>query len=400
MAPQMALLDSGSDESMCPADFAPNVRLEQETSRRLRDVQGKIIPSMGKKVVKLEFLTQEQQGKMATANFVVGPVGTPLISAGKMVKQGFRINLELGNSYLEKGGHKIDLEIIRNSIYIPAWVRGVDKGAKEEGDAQDPEARGSRGPAPREEAREEGRGQAAQEGKEGLGVLGPDAAVRLMKARLRELGAPQYGSKKMLWERLQKKEKERQEDQEIQKEIARRERELQEDPRVRGPPLQIPGVTAPAELEKETHRLTHIPSKPWCEFCQRGKANDGAHESLGSDEIGRELPVISLDYGFAETNAEEGLGKADELATTLVGIDSSTGFPFAMAAESKGGSSKEFLAAAVAAYIDRIGHRKVRLRTDNEPSTMEIAKLVAKRREQETVVETTPRYSSASNGRA
>ena len=54
----------------------------------------------------------------------------------------------------------------------------------------------------------------------------------------------------------------------------------------------------------------------------------------------------------------------------------------------------------MAAYIDRIGHRKVRLRTDNEPSIMEIAKLVSKKREQETVVETTPRYSSASNGRA
>ena len=157
--------------------------------------------------------------------------------------------------------------------------------------------------------------------------MGPDAAVRLMKARLRELGAPQYGSKKMLWERLQKKEKERQEDQEIQKEIARRERELQEDPRVRGPPLQIPGVTAPTELEKGTHSLTHIPSKPWCEFCQRGKANDGAHKSLGSDEIGRELPVISLDYGFAETNAEEGLGKADELATTPGGDRQLYGVP-------------------------------------------------------------------------
>ena len=111
------VVDSGSDEHMCPSDWHPEaVLLPASGENPLMDVQGGLIPEDGTKEVEVA-VTDGTTGEWITAKsqFVVSAsVREPLWSAGKIVQNSGIVHLEKGNSYMQFG----------NSTWIPLEMRG------------------------------------------------------------------------------------------------------------------------------------------------------------------------------------------------------------------------------------------------------------------------------------
>ena len=59
-------------------------------------------------------------------------------------------------------------------------------------------------------------------------------------------------------------------------------------------PMLMPSIALPTDLERTMHELTHIPSKVWCEFCQRGKWNDRDHRHVPLRETDEMIPLVAM----------------------------------------------------------------------------------------------------------
>ena len=88
----------------------------------------------------------------------------------------------------------------------------------------------------------------------------------------------------------------------------------------------------------------------------------------------------------------------DDLGTFLVIVDSSTSCMRAMSAETKGATDCH--ASSVADFVKQLFVGRFRLRCDNETSIMVVAEKVKAIMPHRVVVESSPRYSSSSNGLA
>ena len=111
------VVDSGSDEHMCPTDWHPEAELLPSSGENpLMDVQGGLIPEDGTKEVEV-MMTDGTTGEWITAKsqFVVSAsVREPLWSAGKIVQNSGIVHLEKGNSYMQFG----------RDNWIPLEMRG------------------------------------------------------------------------------------------------------------------------------------------------------------------------------------------------------------------------------------------------------------------------------------
>jgi len=130
------LLDSGSDEHMCPrswhteADLVVNPR-----AGILRDVQGRAIREEGQRWVTMAFQgdtglsgaagsASESDEVRASSCFTVGGVSGPLLSAGKIVKSGGEIHLTPAGSWMTIGGRDIAVRM-QGSRFVVDPVRTV-----------------------------------------------------------------------------------------------------------------------------------------------------------------------------------------------------------------------------------------------------------------------------------
>ena len=94
------------------------------------------------------------------------------------------------------------------------------------------------------------------------------------------LHAPIYGTKAELWARLEDRERVLRESELIREALAQREQDMLENAAGLYVPMLMPAIAPPTDLERTMHELTHIPTKVWCEFCQRGKGNDRGHRQI------------------------------------------------------------------------------------------------------------------------
>ena len=83
------LLDSGSDEHLCPESWVPCAKAWRlGRGPVLRDVQGNEIPNLGVRAVAFDVA-----GQPAKADFTVAKVNGPLLSAGRLARRGFKIQM-------------------------------------------------------------------------------------------------------------------------------------------------------------------------------------------------------------------------------------------------------------------------------------------------------------------
>ena len=90
--------------------------------------------------------------------------------------------------------------------------------------------------------------------------------------------------------------------------------------------LKEPAIPTPAEVSE--HELTHLPAKPWCEHCIRGRGRDEVHRSTKNDHIDQVVPLIEMDYFFVTDTQDSQTG--------LVAVCRSTGYSFCSAVAEKG----------------------------------------------------------------
>ena len=394
----LILVDSGSDEHVCPRSFAPRAMWTEEPVGAMRDAQGKEIHTDGVKKVKMHTV-MEKAGKRqfaeVSASFVVATVKGPLLSLGKLMKKGYVVRGTAEYPYLlyEKTKERIPMKIIRNSLYLEAYVQKIQVSPVEgEGEVEpmQVEEEGAEHERPEESVR-----VGPAEG-EGIAILTPNSPVAKLKERLRALKSPVWGTKAQLWQRLYEKEMLLAEERRIKEELDRRHLY----PDLVPTPLTVKDIPTPTDEERRMHEVTHLPFAPWCEHCQRGKARDHPHRGLQYRPTERGIPIIAMDIADnPSAEAEDPSVRAGEYAQTLIAVDNDTGFVIAVTLPEAGPKRNAYVDETLDKFIKLMGHDRVCIRTDNAPDMMNIAKRMVERRAI-TTSETTPLYSSASNGRA
>lgn len=150
--------------------------------------------------------------------------------------------------------------------------------------------------------------------------------------------------------------------------------------------LRDPG--APSWREIQEHNLTHIPPRPWCPHCVRGKSKDSPSLRIAGEFAECLVPRVRLDYCFL-TEADGTSGEATEAAagqeesgqTVLVMQESECRSVWAYAVDQKG-AGEEWVVHQICEDLETIGLKDDRLivKEDQENSAVDVAREVARNR--------------------
>ena len=199
-------------------------------------------------------------------------------------------------------------------------------------------------------------------------VVTKDSSIAVLKAACEFLAVSQSGSKAKLWRRI----------------IATvdRQRILEETqlslPALTGDvhqPRPVQLADRPAEDEVQRHMLTHIPCAAWCEACVSGKGKPDRHERNETRVQGREIPVLSFDFGFTGKSLGDDQDE-DESAklTTLILHDSHSGSVGCIPLRGKNDS--KHAVREMVKYLQYLGHGDICLMCDQEPSALAVQSLL------------------------
>ena len=101
--------------------------------------------------------------------------------------------------------------------------------------------------------------------------------------------------------------------------------------------LRDPGM--PSKEERAEHELSHLPFRPWCDACVKGRAKDKMSLRLTDSYSRSGVPRVQMDYCFPterhDDDTEEG-ESAGESATVLVMQESVCRSVWAYVVERKG----------------------------------------------------------------
>ena len=137
-------------------------------------------------------------------------------------------------------------------------------------------------------------------------------------------------------------------------------------------PHVINAPNTPTKEEVAEHAITHLPYKSWCAECVKHKARDDRHSSDLS-HTSSEHPVIQFDFGFSRRDET-----SEDKAIFLVIKDRTTKAISAVPTLSKGQQYMSYMTTEAVRFISWLGHRKVVLQGDNEPSLVAIVGHVKK----------------------
>ena len=231
----------------------------------------------------------------------------------------------------------------------------------------------------------------AEEGTTPAPALKTWSNIKELHPRLRELGAPIYGTKDVLFRRLceyeqiaaRKKEEE-------YLETRRKELAVGTEPVT---PKILPGPVQPSDVEQH-HMVNHLPPASWCELCVMGPWKDDPPLRSDLREKGEQLPVVAFDFGFVKTTSASGETE-QTYATTLVAVDADLFFVKVIPVLGK--ETTDHSATGLIKFIEGFFHKHVRLRCGGEPATLALANKVKNMAGDLVKFETTPKHNSASN---
>ena len=284
------LLDSGSDEHLRTPKFADLIPTGPDRSPlKLKNVQQNDPAISGQKTVPMMVgPTGGRHAMEATATFRVAEVRDNILSLGKMVRKGFSFTLGPGGCSMKKDGRSVLLHLGRNSLRVeghvldcasrPGYVAAGTAVADELMDdvhVTDSHTLSSADPAAE---------VPAEVATTPAPALKTWSGIKELPTRLRELGAPIYGTKDVLFRRLCEYE---------QIAVSRRkELAVATEPVT---PKILPGPVQPSQVERQYHMVNHLPPAPWCELCVMGRGKDDPHLRSGLREKGEQLSVIAFD---------------------------------------------------------------------------------------------------------
>ena len=416
------LIDGGSDEHCCTEEFGRHFATEPSDAQ-LRDAQGHRIPIIGEKTVHMEI-----NGGSAQATFQVGPFSKNILSAGKLLDKGYDVVLSKRHGcYLGKASPgsycRVDLVRTGNTFCLPVRVRegsrsgdgsvraigaslasfdermsGSSRVGSGSGGAASTRVGDEIIPEVEDERMQEEEGpleHAFAEPPAPADVPQPlhrHSLCRLMKDRLRELGQNTFGSKRVLWTRIQETERK------IAEEVAyraaiQREQEARTSGATSSSALPVPTPKKPSEFEQQIHDLTHTPAAEWCEFCVMGHGTEKLHKRVDFDKASPH-PLILFDYAFQGDTASVANNAAP---AALIIVDRNTGMMKAVAGKSK--AATDMMVEELTKFIKQLGYSTVELRCDGEPATVGLQVRVQEARApMRTILSTGKLRDSASMG--
>ena len=65
----------------------------------------------------------------------------------------------------------------------------------------------------------------------------------------------------------------------------------------------------PSQQEREDHERTHIPFRPWCEACIRGKSKRRPSRTIAGEHADRQGCRLRMDYAHLTEDVETGEGE-------------------------------------------------------------------------------------------
>lgn len=401
------MFDSGSDEHVCKVEFGGKGQ-EQASTVKLNAVSGDALSILGERKVVLVLAGMEKPVEIEVIFQVSKNAQKNILSSGKLFRKGFSTVMNpKGQSYLthEKAPDHIPLFMYGNSFYLRLLeVRTVPMVshrpraivAPVSGDVEDWENAGG------EDAEEGGElipeGEVSDRHITSRMTLTQDSTVKEMRERLKHLGYTVHGSKPQLWSRLKRAEKE---------EYKRIEKRRKEEAEIRlrnedlvQPGSQVKAPSAPSEEERARHNLTHLPTADWCEHCVKGKGREMAHRITRSDRA-----VVQIDYSYLKADGSYEETTEDPANVVVTIVDRGTGLYSAFSVPAKN-FEKEYLVKSMKAFVSQLGHIKVTIRSDGEPSILqlnhelrdELNKMRGKEVESKADSEQAPRYSAQSMG--
>ena len=156
-------------------------------------------------------------------------------------------------------------------------------------------------------------------------------------------------------------------------------------------PILLKDPGKPSAREIEQHNITHMPFRSWCPSCVAGKATNRAHRRQDEESRDKQVPEIVFDYGFLS-------GEGDQENTAVqVAKDTRTKAIFAHVVPRKG-LAHAHGAEELIKDIEKLGYKKIILKSDGEPALKNIQEEVRRRREDPTIIENSPVGESQSNG--
>ena len=154
---------------------------------------------------------------------------------------------------------------------------------------------------------------------------------------------------------------------------------------------QSPVACEPSESENMKHELTHIPSKPWCTSCIKGKAQSEPHKRTERIVEDSELPSVQCDYlVLKDTTASDGL----KVLSTYV---KSFGYGASTVVETQS-ATDTFAVTWRAKMLNCFGLSDIILQCGLEPSVIKWAESVKSKRQELTIMRSSTRRTHQSNG--
>ena len=172
----------------------------------------------------------------------------------------------------------------------------------------------------------------------------------------------------------------------------------------------VKGVESrPKQEEVDEHNVNHILFRSWCTHCVKGKANNQGHSISASGSHESEVPIVSIDYAFVNEDGEdrkirkerERRGEEKEAGEVksmpmIVIHDSKSKYVAAEIVPEKG--VNEYAVRRIAQIINRLGYRRVIIKSDQEASIVALKGAVKREIELEVSFEESPVGEHQSNG--
>ena len=172
-------------------------------------------------------------------------------------------------------------------------------------------------------------------------------------------------------------------------------------------PLAMRAPVTPSAKEVEEHELTHCPYRAWCDHCVRGQAKDTPHGTVRGDLGESSVTRVVMDYCFLnedvthKTDDHQDATKAKTSATVLAMVETSCMSVWSYMVENKG-SGDGWIGEQINEDLETIGiaHERIIVKSDQEPSIIDVAKDVARARQMNgTAIEHSKVGDSNSNGK-
>ena len=409
----LILVDSGSDVHVAPSRWLDQFRrvgAGKLGKHVLYDIAGRKLPSQGERTVLMNL-----GAVSAVLTFQCSEVRYPVLSACLLSDSGLHVDLEKNKLRCKHstGIYEVPLERMNNKLAIrisAQWQKkeekvpliiaagslGSSSSAEHVEEIVRPDEPGVAvaEPLAEENAGDPTVGERVAEGEVAVPEFGLKSRVEDMKERLRALRAPVWGDKRTLLARLPEAEARARQEAEEQRALEARHAARLEGAGATAPlgTRTLPTPDTPTEEEKARHDLTHLPTRPWCEICARGKGRSTPHGQIHPIAYAGRLPVVQLDFIFMSGEVEGG-----QQVCILTGVDYQTGWPLAAVLPSK--AITPYAIELVLEFLDKLAHEKVVLHSDGEVAMKNLLEAVAKKSTKPTLLRYTPRHSPESIGR-